>query len=56
MAPEGSIAERAPRATIAEPRPTPGVPRRLRRFLSLDDFQAAARRHLPRMLVARTQK
>ena len=32
----------APRATAG-----PRVPRRLRRMLSLDDFEAAARRHLP---------
>jgi L-lactate dehydrogenase (cytochrome) len=54
MAPEGSVADvgaaAARDATLAEPRPTPGVPRHLRRFLSLDDFQVAARRHLPRML------
>ena len=51
MAPEGSVAgTRVERDTIAEPRPEPGVPRPLRRFLSLDDFQVAARRRLPRML------
>src|SRR6476620_184601 len=31
-------------------RPTRDVPRRLRRYLSLDDFEAAARRRLPRFL------
>ncbi|WP_135466266.1 alpha-hydroxy acid oxidase [Crenalkalicoccus roseus] len=40
----------ASRATIAETRREPEVPRRLRRFLCLDDFEPAARRHLPRML------
>jgi len=51
MAPEGSVAEaRTPVDTIAEPRPAPSVPRRLSRFLSLDDFGHAARRRLPRML------
>jgi L-lactate dehydrogenase (cytochrome) len=43
-------AEPAPRVTTAEARPASAVPRPLRRFLSLDDFEAAARRHLPRML------
>ena len=51
MAPEGSVAEaRTPGDTTAEPRPAPTVPRRLGRFLSLDDFGHAARRRLPRML------
>jgi L-lactate dehydrogenase (cytochrome) len=31
-------------------RPDVAVPRRLRRFLALDDFASAARRHLPKML------
>ena len=35
---------------IAETRRESDVPRNLRRFLSLDDFELAARRHLPRML------
>ena len=35
---------------IAETRPASKVPRHLERFLCLDDFEPAARRHLPRML------
>ncbi len=35
---------------IAETRPASRVPRHLERFLCLDDFEPAARRHLPRML------
>ncbi|GGG34133.1 alpha-hydroxy-acid oxidizing enzyme [Caldovatus sediminis] len=40
----------APRPTFAAARPKPAVPRHLRRFLALHDFEDAARRHLPRML------
>ena len=36
--------------TVAETRAAPGVARHLRRYLALDDFEAAAKRHLPRML------
>ncbi|WP_119153542.1 alpha-hydroxy acid oxidase [Caldimonas tepidiphila] len=39
----------APRAAVASPAPV-APPRRLRRFLSLEDFEAAARRRLPRPL------
>lgn len=37
----------APRAGGGYERSAAGLPRRLRRILSLDDFEAAARRHLP---------
>lgn len=37
-------------AVLSEARTPPTVARRLRRILSLDDFDAAARRHLPSML------
>mgnify|MGYP001163400564 CR=1 FL=1 len=57
MPPEGHMAEAeaaAPRPAlrdwVADTRSAPSVPRRLRRFLSLEDFEPAARRHLPRML------
>jgi L-lactate dehydrogenase (cytochrome) len=40
----------APRPTFATARPKPAAPRHLRRFLALHDFEATARRHLPRML------
>ena len=36
-----------PRAAYA---PEPSLPRKLARILSLDDFEEAARRHLPRPL------
>ncbi|MBW8269731.1 alpha-hydroxy acid oxidase [Caldovatus aquaticus] len=39
-----------PRPALAAARPKPAVPRPLRRYLALQDFEAAARRHLPRML------
>jgi L-lactate dehydrogenase (cytochrome) len=52
MPPEGetreSLAEATP--TVAARRTEPDLPRSLRRILSLDDFERAARRHLPRML------
>jgi L-lactate dehydrogenase (cytochrome) len=52
MPPEGetreSLAEATP--TVAARRTEPDLPRSLRRILSLDDFEQAARRHLPRML------
>ena len=38
---------RKPIITVAE-RKVADIPRRLRRMLALDDFEAAARRHLPR--------
>ena len=44
----------SPAATSAPPpivaRPQSAVPRAMRRYLSLDDFAAAARRRLPKML------
>ncbi len=40
----------SPRPTLAAARPKPTAPRHLRRYLALHDFEAAARRHLPRML------
>ncbi len=52
MPPEGemreSLAEATP--TVAARRTEPNLPAHLRRFLSLADFEEAARRHLPRML------
>ena len=54
MPPDGEVpgevrpAVRGP--TVAETRAAPSVARHLRRYLALDDFEAAARRHLPRML------
>ena len=64
MAPEGAVpegavaegqAQTAPAGGAAaqqpsEARPAERAPRGLRRFLSLEDFERAARRHLPRML------
>ncbi len=61
MAPEGAVSEgavaegqaqAAPAAgqQPSEARPAERPPRNLRRFLSLEDFERAARRHLPRML------
>lgn len=48
---EGAAAEGAPSAQQpSEARPAERAPRNLRRFLSLEDFERAARRHLPRML------
>lgn len=38
------------RTVIAAPRPETDVPRSLRRFLALTDFEPAARRHLPRQI------
>ncbi len=46
---EATPAARRPNAPPL-PRPRPLTERRLRRFLSLEDFQHAARRHLPGML------
>ena len=52
MPPEGetreSLAEATP--TVAARHTEPDLPRALRHILSLDDFERAARRHLPRML------
>src|SRR5215218_9268159 len=54
--PEGAVMGQAPAAADApaqqpsEARPAAKSPRNLQRFLSLEDFQRAARRHLPRML------
>lgn len=46
---EGSAAAPAPPPAVGVLREVPrGLPRRLRRILSLDDFEQAARRHLPR--------
>jgi L-lactate dehydrogenase (cytochrome) len=52
MPPEGETRERLAEATptVAARRTEPDLPRHLRRILSLDDFERAARRHLPRML------
>ena len=54
MSPEGSVVEQAQAAPAAqqpsEARPAAKAPRNLRGFLSLEDFERAARRHLPRML------
>jgi L-lactate dehydrogenase (cytochrome) len=43
-------ARSAAAVNIADTRRESGVPRDLQRFLCVDDFEAAARRHLPRML------
>jgi L-lactate dehydrogenase (cytochrome) len=48
--PVGGVAPPLPGGVRAEARPIAAVPPRLQRFLSLDDFERAARRHLPRML------
>ena len=54
MPPDGEVpgevcpAVRGP--TVAETRAAPSVARHLRRYLALDDFEAAAQRRLPRML------
>ena len=55
--PEGAVMEQATTAAAApaaqqpsEARPAAKAPRNLQRFLSLEDFERAARRHLPRML------
>jgi len=45
-----ALDQAAPRATIAEVRRESAIPRHLQHFLSLEDFEPAARRHLPRML------
>lgn len=59
MSPEGTVPEgvvagearAAPRAQQpSEARPSAKAPANLRRFLSLEDFERAARGHLPRML------
>jgi L-lactate dehydrogenase (cytochrome) len=54
MSPEGSVVEQAQAAPAAqqpsEARPAAKAPRNLRGFLSLEDFERAARRYLPRML------
>jgi L-lactate dehydrogenase (cytochrome) len=59
MSVSGTSLERANSSTDLESAPARGVvqqayatPRRLRRILSLDDFEAAARRHLPRPIFA----
>src|SRR6266436_6785866 len=44
---ESTISGAAPVTTVQERRPA-RTPRRLRRVLCLDDFEIAARRHLPR--------
>lgn len=49
-APQAQPARSAAAVSIAETRRESGVPRPLQRFLCLDDFERAARRHLPRML------
>lgn len=46
------VGEGAGRKVVASERKVAGVPRRLRTMLSLEDFEAAARRHLPRPLYA----
>ena len=52
--PDGADVEQAPQASTAqqpsEARPAERAPRTLRGFLSLEDFERAARRRLPRML------
>ena len=52
--PDGADVEQAPQASTAqqpsEARPAERAPRNLRAFLSLEDFERAARRRLPRML------
>jgi L-lactate dehydrogenase (cytochrome) len=52
MPPDGETRERLAELTptVAARRTEPDLPRTLRRILSLDDFERAARRHLPRML------
>ncbi|WP_082012658.1 alpha-hydroxy acid oxidase [Belnapia sp. F-4-1] len=52
MPPEGETRERLAEATptVAARHNEPDLPRSLRHILSLDDFERAARRHLPRML------
>jgi L-lactate dehydrogenase (cytochrome) len=54
MPPDGEIAgEPRPAGqtpTVGATRATATAPRHLRQFLALDDFEAAAERHLPRML------
>jgi L-lactate dehydrogenase (cytochrome) len=54
MPPDGEIPGEARPAVrgpdLANTRAAPSVPRHLRRFLALDDFERAAKRHLPRML------
>jgi len=51
--PDGGAVEQAtaaPRQQASEARPAAKAPRGLQRFLSLEDFELAARDHLPRML------
>lgn len=52
MTAEGSAQSRAPvnPGTLSQKRAAPPVPPNLRGFLSLQDFEKAAARHLPRML------
>ena len=52
MTAEGSAPTRAPVAaeTLSKKRAAPPVPPNLARFLSLNDFEVAARKHLPKML------
>ena len=52
MTAEGSAQTRAPVAaeTLSKKRAAPPVPPNLARFLSLNDFEVAARKHLPKML------
>jgi L-lactate dehydrogenase (cytochrome) len=47
---QASAGTLAPPVTLSAARPSPTVPRHLRRYLALADFEQAARRHLPRML------
>jgi len=52
MTAEGSAQTRAPVAaeTLSKKRAAPPVPPNLAKFLSLNDFEVAARKHLPKML------
>lgn len=52
MTAEGPAQSRAPVAaeTLSQKRAAPPVPPNLQGFLSLQDFEAAAAQHLPRML------
>lgn len=52
MTAEGSAQTRAPVAaeTLSQKRAAPPVPPNLAKFLSLNDFEVAARKHLPKML------